>query len=322
MSLQGKRILFVAPVFHDYHTLIVNKLEAMGAQVEFYAERDYSLWFKLVNNLLHPLLSLKQAMHYRKILRRTRREHFDYLFVIRGYGMTPGFVEAFKKRNPSAKTVMYQWDSDRTNPFAGLVPFFDVVQSFDYKDCETFGIPYLPLFYTDDVAEEASKTHATKYDYFFMGTYLPERYAAVVRFRDSLPDVSRLKAFIYITPTALKKEQLRGVSLDRSIVSTRPMSRKAYLTTLNESKVVVDVSCSRQTGLAMRIIEALASRRKVLTVNEFIKNDPYYDPRNINLFDSTHPRVDAAFVNTPFYGKAGVLSIGEWLRAVLALPST
>lgn len=321
MILQGKKILFIAPVFHDYHMLIVNKLEAMGASVEFYAERDYSFWFKLVNNLLHPFLSLKQALHYRKILRRTRRRRFNYLFVIRGYGMPPGFVEAFKRRNPSAIAVMYQWDSDRTNPFSELIPYFDVVRSFDYKDCETFGIPYLPLFYTDDVVEEAAKAHKIKYDFFFMGTYLPERYDAVIRFRDSLPDVYRLKAFIYIPPTALKKEQLRGRTLDPDIVSTCPMARKEYLTILNESKVVVDVSCSRQTGLAMRIIEALATRRKILTVNEFIKSDPYYDPRNIRLFDSSQPLIDVTFLNTPFYGQAGVLSIGEWLQAVLALPS-
>lgn len=320
MSLQDKRVLFVGPVFHDYHTLIVNKLEAMGAEVEFCPERDYSIWFKLVNNLLHPFLFLKQALHYRKILQRTRRQRFDYLFVIRGYGMPPGFVEAFKKRNPSAIAVMYQWDSDRTNPFSGLIPYFDVVRSFDYKDCETFGIPYLPLFYTDDVVEEAAKAHKIKYDFFFMGTYLPERYDAVIRFRDSLPDVSRLKAFIYIPPTALKKEQLRGKTLDPHIVSTCPMARKEYLTTLNESKVVVDVSCSRQTGLSMRIIEALASRRKILTVNEFIKSDPYYDSQNINLFDSERPFVNETFVNTPFYGRVDVLSIEEWLRAAFAFP--
>lgn len=319
MTLQGKKILFIAPIFHEYHTLIVKKLETMGADVLFCPERDYSICFKLVNNFLHPILSLKQAFHYRKILKCTKAQSFDYLFVIRGYGMTKKFVEIFKKRNCFAKTIMYQWDADRTNPFADLIPYFDIVQSFDYRDCETFGISYLPLFYTDDVAEEAAKEHEKKYDFFFMGTYLPERYAAVLHFRENLPENFRLKAFIYITPTSLKKEKFRGIRLDKEIISTIPMSRKEYLTTLNESKVIVDVSCSRQTGLAMRIIEALASQRKVLTINEYIKGDPLYNAQNIALFDSNTFHIDEKFVEDPFEGKTAVLSIGEWLRTALAI---
>lgn len=316
MMLQDKKILFIAPIFHDYHILIINKLQELGAIVSFFPERDYSIYFKIVNNFFNPFLIFKQKLHYCKILKQVKKQHFDYLFVIRGYMMPKDFVKTFKKYNPLAKTIMYQWDSNRANPFSKLITLFDVVKSFDYSDCERFRIKYLPLFYTDDVTIEASRIHEIKYDFFFMGTYMPERYNAVLRFRDSLPKNYTLKAFIYIPPSSFKKEQIKGTKLDMSIVSTQHMSREEYLITLNQSKVIVDVSNPLQTGLAMRIIEALASYRKVLTVNSFILDDPYYTPQNIAVFDVNNPIIDRNFINTPFCGSINVLSIHEWILSI------
>lgn len=317
MILQGKKILFIAPIFHDYHILIINKLQELGAIVTFFPERDYSVCFKIVNNFFNLFLPLKQRLHYGKILQQIKDQYFDYLFVVRGYMMPVDFIKRFKEYNPLAKTIMYQWDSDRANPFSKLITLFDVVQSFDYSDCERFGINYLPLFYTDDVAVEASRSHDIKYDFFFMGTYMPERYNAVLQFRDSLPKEYSLKAFIYIPSSSLKKERIKGIKLDMSIVSTKHMSREEYLSTLNQSRVVVDVSNPLQTGLAMRIIEALASHRKVLTVNNFILNDPCYNPQNIAVFDVNNPIIDKKFINIPFCSTTNVLSINEWILAVL-----
>jgi len=317
--LKKKKILFIAPVFHDYHILIVEKLTQMGAEVTFYPERDYSIRFKIINNFFNHWLPFKQSKHYRKIVRQTASQEFDYLFVIRGYMITSEFVKQFKEYHPEAKTIMYQWDSDRTNPFSSIVPLFDKVQSFDYEDCSNLNITYLPLFYTEDVAIEASKKHDIKYDFFLMGTYMPERYKALVRFKEALNDSYSLKSFIYIPSSSLKKERLKGVKLDNSLISTRHMSRDEYLETLNQSRVIVDVSNPRQTGLAMRIIEALASRRKILTVNKAILQDPYYNLNNIALFDPEHPEFDQRFVCSEFEGVADVLSIEQWIISVMNL---
>lgn len=312
MSTEGKNILFIAPIFHDYHTLIVEKLEQMGHSVTFAAERDYSWRFKVVNNFLHRFLPTMQRAHYRRI----DTKDFDTLFVIRGYMLPIEFVERFKADNPHAKTVMYQWDSNRTNPFAQVVPYFDIVKSFDYQDCnELPNVGYLPLFYTDDVRLAAQNAvENPTYDFFFMGTYMPERYEALLKFKESIRGTGyRLKSYIYIPETSLKKEQLKGVRLDMSIVSTTHMPRAEYLSLLNDSRVVVDVSNPRQTGLAMRIIEALASRRKILTANKFIVNEPFYNPQNIAIFDIDNPMLNFEFISSPFQGTAEVLVISDWL---------
>lgn len=313
MNIEGKKILFIAPIFHDYHRLIVDKLEQMGAVVVLFAERDYSWRFKIVNNFFHRFLPAMQRAHYYKIATKD----FDILFVIRGYMLPVEFIERFKIDNPKSKTVMYQWDSNQTNPFLQVAPFFDIVKSFDYQDCQDIdNVGYLPLFYTDDVAKAAANAPQEEpvYDFFFMGTYMPERYEGLLKFKKSIKDTGyRLKSYIYIPKTSLKKEQLKGIRLDMSFISTHQMPREEYLSLLNDSRVVVDVSNSRQTGLAMRIIEALASRRKILTVNKFIVNEPFYNPQNIAVLDIDNPILDPEFISSPFQGTAEVLVISDWL---------
>jgi hypothetical protein len=292
--------------------------------VEFFPERDYGIRFKVTNNLFNSRLPARQERHYEKILQLTEGREYDYLFVIRGYMMPQTFIDTFRQRNPQAVTIMYQWDSNRTNPFVHLVNSFDKVYSFDFEDCEAQPqITYLPLFYTDDVQHIA--THARseeEYDFFFLGSYFPERYEATVNFRRYVETKGwRLKAFLYIPFTSYVKEKLRGIKLDHSIVSFKHMPRQQYLHILSRSKVMVDVSNPRQTGLAMRIIEAFACRTKVLTNNLRLKEDKLYTPEYVAFFDDKAPEVDDTFViSKPKQEKIGVLSIGEWLQQIFGEP--
>src|ERR1700759_2047384 len=135
-QLKDKKILFIGPKFHNYHELISDELTKMGAVVNFYPERSYGITFKLINNFYPGYLKQFQATHYEKINQKTKTKSFDYLLVIRGYMMTETFVKDFRINHPNARLIMYQWDSERTNPFSHLLPLFDDVLSFDFEDCK------------------------------------------------------------------------------------------------------------------------------------------------------------------------------------------
>jgi hypothetical protein len=319
-KLSEKRILFIGPVFHDYHSAIIEKLQTAGAIVDFFPERRYGVSFKIINNIFKSGLAAYQQRHYDRILDLTEGRKYDYLFVIKGYMLSNAFVETFKRRNPAAITIMYQWDSNRAHPFSHLVESFDRVHSFDFEDCENLpALNYLPLFYTDDVKQVAmqQRPHG-EFDFFFLGSYFPERYAAMINFREYVEKNGwKLRAFLYIPFTYYVKERLKGVKLDRSIISLKQMPRSEYLDTLSRSRVMVDVSSPRQTGLAMRIIEAFACRTKVLTNNRRLEEDKLYTPEYVAFFDDKMPRVDKAFVtSSPQVQSIGVLSIGEWLERI------
>jgi hypothetical protein len=319
--LSDKRVLFIAPIFHSYHTAIVQKLEMAGAEVIFAPERKYGIVFKVLNNFFPKRLKRYQEKHYRHILRNSSSQKFDYLLVVRGFMMPMGFLKEFRINNPGSKAIMYQWDSERTNRFSHLVAAFDRVCSFDFEDCENIlNVHYLPLFYIDDVREAASKLNKQKiYDFFFMGWYFPERYAAILNFREYAQKQNwKLKAFLYMPFTTYIKERLRGVKIDHSIISFRQMGRKEYLSILCSSKVMVDVSNPNQTGLAMRIIEAFACGAKVLTNNKWLMQDKLYISSNVCFFDDKSPRIeDESLLNIPASPCAGVLPIEKWLRELI-----
>lgn len=317
--LYNKSILLIAPCFHDYHDRIVQALEVRGASVVFFPERDYSIWFKLVNNLANRWLDALQAAHYQNILKKIAGRRFDYLFVVRGYKITPEFISGFRDLNPGATTLMYQWDSNKTNPYAAVLPFFDRAYSFDFHDCDELGLQYVPLFYTDDIIRmRESFPQQCPYDFFFMGTYIPERYKALVQFKEYLNNLKNftLKSYIYVPWTRLLKLRLKGIRLDPSIVTTRHLPRTEYLDMLSQSKVVVDVSNRFQTGLAMRVIEALAMHKKILTDNPHITREPFFQSGNICLFDAAHPSFPPEWVDRPFNRSVALLSIGEWIDRI------
>lgn len=314
-----KNILFIAPCFHGYEQHIINKLIEKNYNVSFYPERTYDFWFKCANHISESVLEKKQYNHYMNILKSTEGFHFDYLFVIRGYKIPADFLRGFRKNNPESQMIMYQWDSNFTNPFSGVIQYFDIVYSFDYRDCKELSINYLPLFYTDDVLS-SEYTEDFSSDFFFMGTYIPERYSALKHFKEKIKETPyKLNSFIYITKTSHLKEIFKGNKLDRSIISTCHMDRKTYLAMLHSTKVMVDVSNNGQTGLAMRIIEALTLKKKVMTSNPYIKEEPFYNPDNIFVFDANSPIICDEFVNTPFKGIPHTLSLSCWIdRMVLS----
>lgn len=320
MKFRNKRILFIAPKFHNYESLIKEELENMGAQVDFFPERSYSLAFTFVNNFLKKLLTKYQEVHYNDILASIDGFEYDYLFVIRGFMLPASFLRLFKKTSPNARTIMYQWDAEQTNSFIHLKSEFDIIKTFDFKDSNEFGIPYVPLFYTKDIEElRCTGSKEIKYDFFFMGYFFDERYEGILRFRDFCDKNGyRLKSFLYMPWRTRVKYFFQGKKLDSNIVSFSHMDRKDYLSLLYNSHVMVDVSNPKQTGLAMRVIESLACGTKVLTSNDNFKKDGVLASSNAILhFDLENICIEKRFLDENLQVNLTlVLSINRWLITI------
>jgi hypothetical protein len=197
-----------------------------------------------------------------------------------------------------------------------VIKYFNKVCSFDYADCECFeNVKYVPLFYTPDIEQLKDIKREIKYDFFFMGTYIPERYKAVLSLVEYIKTTCyTINVYIYIPITSFIKKQFRRNMLDKSIVSVRHLKRKKYLDILSKSRVVVDVSSASQTGLAMRIIEALALEKKVMTNNDNILKEPFYSYRNILVFNVDNPGVTNEFMSENFFPCGNILSLERWIE--------
>ncbi len=321
MNLSGKKILFICPKFHKYEFIIKKIMEDSGGEVIYFPERSYGYDFNIVNNFFPKKLESYQKKHYNKIMDKITNEKFDFLFVIRGYKLPIHFLRNFKKKNPNCVSIMYQWDSQKTNTFSHLISEFDKVSTFDFEDSDNLNLKYIPLFYTQDVLNHKKNKNSSEFDFFFMGFFFEERYEALLKFREYCYNNGyTLKSFLYMPFSTRVKYFLKGRKLDLDVVSFKHMDREEYLKTLSVSKIMVDVSNSKQTGLAMRVIESLGCDTKVLTNNKnFIRDSKVAASGMIDLFDLSNINVNKQFLySEPNIHSNAVFSIEEWLNEIFS----
>jgi hypothetical protein len=75
------------------------------------------------------------------------------------------------------------------------------------------------------------------------------------------------------------------------------LSHHEILDLLAITNTVIDFPSSFQTGLTMRTFETLGAGKKLITSNKNIKNEPFYDPQYVSLFDINNLKFDIDFIN-------------------------
>lgn len=288
VTIEGKKILFIAPKFYDYHVLISSKL-AQNNEVVFFSEKIDGKLFSLFNTVNSRLINIYQKFYFLYILFKIRNiKDISHLFVIRGYKMPEYFLKKVRKMYPNIICLMYQWDSSQNNHYTNLLKYFDRVFTFDYSDFQSIdSLDFLQLFYTEEIQLIQDSKKEPKYDFFCFNSFTMSRYNAMLKFQAYCKRTARTsKIFCYIPwTTYIKVRVFKGIKLNKDFLSFNPMPRGEYLYNLEMSKIVVDLSHSTQTGLSMRVIEAYGAGKKILTTNNSVIFNPIYNSCWINLFD-------------------------------------
>lgn len=287
--LEGKRILFVSPQFYHYSDVIREKLQSYGAAVDFFYERDVTVKHALVDSFFRSKMDAWQRRHYNTILEKTAGKDYDYLLVIRGYKMEASFVDAIKKRNPGITTLLYQWDSIHAweSDYRHLLPVFDKTFTFDYADAALLNIPYVPTFHTDEYSNMPERKK--EYDFLFCTSYTREKYEFMQQLVDYCRQKGyRLKTHIYISTKRYITERLKGYSINRTDIAFHRINRHAYADLFSRSGAIVDFAGTTQTGLTMRVVDALGAGKRVITNNPAVAQEPGFNDRQIIIFDTHH----------------------------------
>lgn len=270
MMIKGKRILFIGPIFHRYEERIIDTLESFGAEVSFYPERSYNLFYSLLNNTSKFLLKKYQSYHYFRFLRGCSDPTFDILFVIRGCQFPEDFIEKISAYNPEIYRIMYQWDSEYNNSYIHLTHLFNEIVTFDKADSLKYNVRYLPLFYdivANELVEIVDASH--ELDFFCLCSYSYYRLNVLKRLTSILKNY-KVKAVVYIPKSTYFKEKLKGVNFEDINLVFSPISHEEYLKDLRRSQIILDISPPSQSGLPMRVIEAIGFRKKVLSTNGYV----------------------------------------------------
>lgn len=232
--------------------------------------------------------------------------------------MPLSFIQTLKQKNPGITSIMYQWDSSVRNPYQYLIPEFDKVFSFDYKDVEDNpGVKYLTNFYTDDITKISLKQVSNVYDFFYFGSYLPERYDGLIKFKAYAESKGySIKAHLMMSYKYYLKERIKGNKIDKQFINFKIMNRATYLKLLSQSKAVVDVCNRTQTGLSFRVLEALGAGKKILTTNNWVVKEVCFDPTQIVVIDLDNINIHPSFLEMSAKPNQIDYSLNKWLEKI------
>lgn len=302
IDLKEKKLLFISPAFFGYEKSILQRLQELGALVDYFDERPAnSFWTKAFIRLNRKIVSWRIEQYYNEITSLIRNKSYDYVFVLNIEAMPHSFLKIIRCHSPRAKFILYMWDSIRNKAHTiSYLSLFDVVFSFDEKDCkEITAIRFRPLFFLNEYKEIACDT-CFEYDFSFVGTAHSDRFALIRKIQRQLEE-KNLKSYWYlflqsrklfffqkICNTAFRKACMRDFNY-------KALSKDKLINIIRKSRIILDIQHPNQSGLTMRTIEMLGAHRKLVTTNPSVGDYDFYTSRNILIIDRNNPVIPEDF---------------------------
>lgn len=306
-KLENKKILFLCPLFFNYHKKIMSAMEAMGAEVDYFDERpSNTVLSKALLRINRNFVTLQIKKYYEEMSLKIKDKKYDYILICQAEATPKWFLKDVKSMNPNAKLVLMLWDSieNKINTLEKL-DLFDEVFSFDKKDCDRLGLTFRPLFFDVEYERIAKEEPTLVYDLFFVGTVHSDRYQILKEVKEQF-EKNKLNVFYFMyLPSKLMYYQRKLFTNEfngsrMNEFSFVGMPSDQLTAKLKQSRAVVDIQHPKQSGLTMRTIEMLGANKKMITTNKDIQNYDFYHPNNICVVDREKVAVPIEFMTAPF----------------------
>lgn len=327
MPLKGKKILFFCPKTFGYENEILREMEAMGADVTYRSDRPSEHpWVKGFIRLFPQQAWYFCDRTYSHWLDRHGPKNCDFIFIIRGEGLSPEFIQKLRNRYPRARVLLHLWDNVSNIKKVELkFHLIDEISSYDPIDCDKYEkFRFRPLFYidkylTNDIIDNKRM--------FFVGTLHSDRAKVIFNIKNSLPFDAELDYWLFLRSKLeyylriLLDPYLR--KLDNSRLIFKPMPFETVTQKLKECSIVIDIEHPNNSGLTMRTFEMLASGKKLITTNSYVLQHDFYDSNKIDIIDRRNPVLSSSFFesqtslpNESFIKK---YSLHGWLREIFSV---
>jgi len=308
MNLTGKTILFFSPSFFGYERAIERRLRELGAFVYFFDDRPSNgFWGKGLLRAHKKLYSGKIKSYYRPIEYQIGNIlHIDIVFLLSPEGLPLSLLEAIIQKHPNVKVLLYMWDSIQNKiGTKKYLPYCHRILTFDPSDkqCDN-RIEFLSLFYLNEYATVEPKNNYD-YDLSFVGTAHSDRFILANKVKKQIEGLGGVVfTFFYLQSKKLYLyRKVTDVNFQKTKVSDfqyKSLNSKETLDIISRSKMVLDIQHPKQTGLTMRTLEILGSRRKLITTNTEVAKYDFYNPQNILIIDRNNPKIPPEFLSTPY----------------------
>ena len=313
MKIQQK-IILIAPIYFNYHQMIINALEANGHQVDFIPDKNSGLLYSIANKS-SLLLRKYQNIYKNEIIKRLTAVSYDRMIVIGGKTLKPDFWQSVRE-NHSFKMVLYQWDSIQVFDYSSMIKSFDIVKTFDSVDAKNLNIPYLPLFYKN----QNSKGEVLDIDLLFVGIWHSDRIDVlnqIIKFAKQYGLKYFIKVYypkyLYLYLVYIKKHFKKS-----DLFIFKPISSSEMKNLYQNAKCVIDINHPWQSGLTMRTIETIGSGKKLITTNDNIKNEVFFNSDMIEIINRNNVQINREFFsNLSQYQNIEKFEINNWVLELI-----
>jgi len=335
-SSASSSVLLISPKTYNYHNILRHSLEGSGINCLWIDERPYSHFlFKTLSRGFNWLARRISIDFYISRVRSLASAGFSpsHVLVIKGEAIHASVLAYIRSIFPQAKLVLYFWDSCQNLPgHHTILPFFDVIASFDSRDCSINNWLYYPLF-SGNAAEAlagGSKSRSMfprTYDWSFVGVVHSDRLKVIDRLIRSSPPSCRFFVYIYFPSLAhifwfLASSPSSFLRL-LPYTKTSPLSPERLSLIYDQSLCIVDVHHPSQSGLTIRTIESLLSGIKLATTNSCVSKEPLFSPDRVLILDRSSPHISPVFLDLSFSdipdSIASPYKPARWVTALLNL---
>lgn len=323
--LESKKILFFGPKTFNYEKEIIFGLEKLGAKVTYRSDKPSdSFWLKVVVRLWPKMLWFYSDWVFGSWLKHHGPKDCDIVFVIKGEGLSPRFLDQLRETYKEARFILYLWDSiENVREVEKKFSRFDQLFSFDSEDCrQNIFLRYRPLFFLENYRIQQTQNGK---GCFFIGTLNGDRPSVILRVAQNITRKINFEFWLLVRNRLEFGIRWLFDPALRKIDSTRLLWEAMPSATIREhfarSAVILDIEHPNQVGLTMRTFEVLASSKKLITTNKNILGHDFYDSSRICLIDRESPDIPPNFLFIPlkplpvcFFDK---YSLRGWLVEIL-----
>jgi hypothetical protein len=297
--------LIISPTFFDYYKNILGAFEEFGFQAIWMNTWLYeNPVYKILLRVAPGFISRLSTKKYIRNLRDLQLEDVSEILVIKGEGLSAGFIRYLRRSFPEAHLSLYLWDGiENTRGATQIAAEFDSVSTFDPLDAHIFNWRHRPLFARSVEKKKIISSDSVAYDWIFIGSLHSDRFSVLKRLTES-SRFQRFYAHGFIPGKFLWF--LRHLTNPRLWhhgainVSTTPIPSIQVNQIIQRAKAVVDIEHPKQRGLTMRSIETLLLGRKLVTTNTEIKNSDLFHESRVFVIDRREPNISQDFLESPF----------------------
>lgn len=201
--------------------------------------------------------------------------------------LTMNLPRFINKRNSKTRVVAWYWDIVKKNTLPQNIKGRCELWSFDPADCRKYNMRFNHQYYFKSLI---TKSDVCKWDVFFCGSDCGRGRLLVDLYRKFL--MLKLKINFKIINSSFSE-------IPAEIIS-EPICYADIEKCNSEAKAILEIPRPGQSGATLRLMESLFLKKKVITTNPKVMEEPFYNENNIFVIGKRPIETLNSFLNSDY----------------------